>query len=544
MIKFKYSKRLGLLVFCLAFTLTMCGAAAAAVPTNTTHNNISNNVNQATASLNTTTNSINRSQPKNDTVADPQIYRNGVAVARGGHAAGYVFPTILGAINAALSGDTIMLANGATFYTTGFTIKKNLNFNVFNNGKATLENVGNLPVFNIASGVIVLMQNLIMINGKYANGGAIFNDGTLTVKNCTFIDDAATGNSGGGAIFNDGSSTLTVNNCTFKDNTVPGGNGGGAIYNAGKATVTGSTFNASNSYVGCGGAIYNIGKMTVNGSTFTDNTANVDGGAIYNHAGTLNVANCIFTGNSAPVNFGSGEGGAIFSNLGNLNVNNCIFTNNNAAYSGGAIFSSMSLNVTNSTFINNNAYYGGAIYGSKMTITDSSLTDNKAFDGGALYIDGNSNIHFNQIFGNTGSSSGNDIYISAGASVLTFNWWGYNLVTNIAKQIYNHGGTVTYNPWIILTITASPTSVQFGGTSKITVNLWYDSNGVYHSPSYGVVPYTGYASFKTNKGKIVNVKFVNGKATSTLTNLSTKGVAAVSATVDNLIVTTKVTVKP
>ena len=56
MIKSNFSKRLGFLVFCLAFTLTMCGAAAAA-PTTTTHNNISTSVNQATTTPATITSS-------------------------------------------------------------------------------------------------------------------------------------------------------------------------------------------------------------------------------------------------------------------------------------------------------------------------------------------------------------------------------------------------------------------------------------------------------------------------------------------------------
>ncbi len=63
MITSKYSKRLGFLVFCLAFTLTMCGAAAAA-PTNSTHTNLSTSVNHTTTSLNTTTSSINLTYPK------------------------------------------------------------------------------------------------------------------------------------------------------------------------------------------------------------------------------------------------------------------------------------------------------------------------------------------------------------------------------------------------------------------------------------------------------------------------------------------------
>ena len=59
-------------------------------------------------------------------------------MSRGGHPAGYVFPSIESAINAAISGDTIMLENGSVFNETNLTITKNLAFNVFKNGQATI----------------------------------------------------------------------------------------------------------------------------------------------------------------------------------------------------------------------------------------------------------------------------------------------------------------------------------------------------------------------------------------------------------------------
>ncbi len=411
MINSNYSKRLGFLVFCLAFILTMCGAAAAAVPTNTTHSNISTSANQATTSINTTTSKTTNLEVQT-TAGDPQIYRNGVPVARGGHPAGYVFPTIATAITAADSGDTIMLANGATFSPAagGLIITKNLNFNVFNNGQATINGLstGLKPIFTIDPGITLNLQNIVLTHGQ---NSAIWNDkGTLILTHCTFTDNNAPNNDGG-AIYNEG--TCTVTNCTF----------------------TGNTATTSN------------------------------GGAIYNDIGTLKVTGSTFTGNKAT---GTGEGGAI-------------------------------------------------------------------------YNDATATLNFNQIVGNT-ASKGNSIYNKGGTVNAMLNWWGYNLVTNVAAQIFSNGGSVSYNPWMILTITANPASVLVGGTSIITAELLYSSNGVYHNPTLGVVPYTGSADFKTNKGSITNANFVNGKATSILTNLNTPGVATVSATVNNPTVPTNVKV--
>jgi len=411
MINSKFIKRLVFMVFCLAFTLTICVAASAA-PANTTHTNISTSVNQATTVVNTTTNNIKASQPKNAKGADPQIYRNGVAVARGGHPAGYKFPTIAAAISAAQSGDTIMLANGATFDEHGFSISKNLNFNVLNNGKATINAQSKGRVFIINSGTTVVMQNLIIENGsENGDGGGIENSGNLT-----------------------------LNDCVVKSN-----------------------------FANFAGGIVSWGPLTLNGCNFTGNTATDGGGAIANSEGTLTLTDNTFASNTAT----GGYGGAIFTY---------------------------------------------ALYNYITTAT----------------------LHFNRIVGNT-AKYGNAIYNNVGKVDATLNWWGCNTKASVEKQISNNnGGTVTYDPWIVLSISANPTKVIIGGHSTITADLLHDSNGTYHNPANGVVLYTGYGNFKTNKGTITNVKFVNGKAVATLTNLTTTGTATISATVDNQTVTTTV----
>ncbi len=100
------------------------------------------------------------------------------------------------------SGDTIMLENGATFQEHGLVINKNLNFNVFNNGYATIDAKNLGSIFLISNGVTVNLKNLILKNGKSTLGGAIYNNGTLTINNCSFQDNTATKN--GGAIYNYG----------------------------------------------------------------------------------------------------------------------------------------------------------------------------------------------------------------------------------------------------------------------------------------------------------------------------------------------------
>ncbi|NMC60850.1 MAG: hypothetical protein GYA51_15920, partial [Candidatus Methanofastidiosa archaeon] len=118
---------------------------------------------QSTANTNTsnTDNSSDYLNSETDqTLKDPQIYNGGVPVARGSHPAGYIYPTILAAITDALSGDTIMLEDGAIFPEYGLVIDKNLNFDVFNNGYATIDGGNFGTIFIINNGVVVNLQNL------------------------------------------------------------------------------------------------------------------------------------------------------------------------------------------------------------------------------------------------------------------------------------------------------------------------------------------------------------------------------------------------
>ena len=187
-----------------------------------------------------------------------------------------------------------------------------------------------------------------------------------------------------------------------------------------------------------------------------------------------------------------------------------------------------------------------------MDVTDSTFTNNSAItEGGAIYNLGSAVLHFNRIVGNTAytgaSSSGSAIFNDLGVPGIvnaTLNWWGTNNGTKIAKMLGSIGpGTnIIYNPWIMLTIKANPASVYMGKTSTVTANLLYSSNGAYHNPIYGAVPYIGSANFRTSKGIIKNSVFIKDIATSTLTKLNTISIATVYAVVDGQTVSTKVTI--
>ncbi|MGP8190086.1 MAG: beta strand repeat-containing protein [Methanobacterium sp.] len=511
MTTWKNEKRLGFLIFCLVFSITICGAASAA-STNSTHDNLqSASANQA--NLNSTpneattptTNSINTSKSPNSTVTttqntnntkaskstgntklpDPQVYRSGVSVG--------TYSTIAEAIAAAISGDTIMLENGATFDEHGLVIDKNLNFNVFNDGTATIDGQNLGTIFIIDNGVTVNLQNLIIENGLGTDGGGIYNNGTLTVTNCTFTGNNA---QNGGAIYNDATinvantttvvgntipingGTLTVINSTFTGNTATGN--GGAIYNGGLINISNSTLTSNT-------ATYNGGTATITGSTFKGNTAQ-NGGALYNDAtitisglSTLTGSTATHNGGTLTVNnstlidnIATGNGGAIY-NGGVINITNSTLTGS-TAQNGGI------LKVTNSTIIGNQALNGGAIYNAAtVTLANSTLTDNIGQNGGTFTITNNT------IAGNAAKQNGgaldNEANINATNNTFTTNTIanGGGTLTIINNSITGNtapNGAAIYNNASIINLNNSgANTVANGGTVTATPNWWGSNAG-------------------------------------------------------------------
>ena len=115
---------------------------------------------------------------------------------------------------------------------------------------------------SVNSGTVLLENSLLTGNTASANGGAIaFVGGAATVIGCTFTNNSATNNTGGGgAIYSGATSPLTVIDSTFTGNTSYSGYyGGGAIEVInGNLTLIGSTVtgNANISGSGSGGGTF------------------------------------------------------------------------------------------------------------------------------------------------------------------------------------------------------------------------------------------------------------------------------------------------
>ena len=260
------------------------------------------------------------------------------------------------------------------------------------------------------SGKNIQLKNVTLKNGVSTKiGGAIFNDGELTLIHSTIAQNVSW--NCGGAIHNEGK--LTIKESSLQDNKSGKVNGrGGAVFNNGELKVLQSIFanNESNgSLEACGGAIYSCAKLDMVESEFTENYAETAGGAIFS-SDKLNIVECKLNDNvshslggaiyngKAELNIHKSEisanesrgGGAIYSYDGMIEIIESMFSKNECRGDGGAILNdSGQLTIAKSAFEDNGAtQYGGAIYnkGGKLIVKDSMLSENGL--SGASYTDG------------------------------------------------------------------------------------------------------------------------------------------------------------
>ena len=415
------------------------------------------------------------------------------------------YQTISKGISMITSGGTVHIADGIYTGTGNTNLKINKNMNIIGQSQTgtIINGTGTNWIFDVYGGTDVTFTNLTLTNGKagltdmygYVHvGGAIYNRGTLSVNGCTF-----TGNNAdyGGAIYNNGGTINSVSDCTFTGNTVISGGGDG-------------------------GAILNVGTInSLNGCTFTGNTA-VNGGGVINNVGTISLSGCNFTDNTAT------SGGVINNFGGTISLSGCNFTNNTAT-SGGAIY---------------NGYY--YLSDSKVTLNGCNITQNTATTyGGAIYNEGSLTANYNRFYNNT-ATDGTAIYSSRGSVNANYNWWSSNLnPKNIDKLIYDPGNLVDVTYWVILTVTAAPSSIKNTQTSIITANLnhYTDSGGnigtfTDHIPD---VPLTFAVDTNGNLDSLSGI-ISNGLNAATTFTAARKGLATVNAVVDEFTCSTAITI--
>ncbi|WP_302852712.1 hypothetical protein [Methanosphaera stadtmanae] len=264
----------------------------------------------------------------------------------------------------------------------------------------------------------VSITNSNFINNICKNGGSIYNDGILNITNCIAKNNQANYGSGGGFLYNEGNviirnSNINNNNASFY---------GGAISNNGTLTIISSNIlnnmvtehiYENNSLIyALGGGVYCLdGTVKILNSKINNNNAHA-GGAIAVKYGNITITNSQLNNNKACY------GGAVsksdeeyeYSGTGlsldddyedeyietpdfNITITNTQINNNYAKYDGGAIYNegyveglNGFLEIINSQINNNevvgyNEYWfiGNIICGDDLTfIKNSNITNNHA----------------------------------------------------------------------------------------------------------------------------------------------------------------------
>ena len=253
-------------------------------------------------------------------------------------------------VSKAGKGDTIKFSSGGATLTGVLALDKKLTIQ----GPATIRQTGGNRIFYILAGGNVTLKKLTLSGGgrDMGEGGAIRNDGSLKMEDCTITKNRAAFE--GGGVFSQG--TLTMKNCVVENNTsdyrcggiwntgkldIDGGairnnacgsGGCSAIYNAGGASAKIEDCDISNN-TGSGGpgGISNEGDLEMESCTVTSH-GGISSGGIEN-TGTLKLKNCSITGNRSGCN-----GGGIYNNSGVLTAEACLISGNSAQYRGGGIF--------------------------------------------------------------------------------------------------------------------------------------------------------------------------------------------------------------
>jgi hypothetical protein len=337
------------------------------------------------------------------------------------------FPNLQAAIDAARSGDTIVLEEGVysgggnrdvRFAPKALTVRSRDPNSpaVVANTIFDAEGIQRVLFYyardnDIASNARLTLAGLTIRNGSdNGSGGALWwEDGSLEVINCTFENNRIdawggavglrntharftgcnfTGNTSdimrGGAIHAEGSQ-IDLARCSFEAN-----NGLALETFDSQATVTQCDFEGNKGRDG--GAIHSradndpaSSSLAVTRCTFNTNAASGSGGALYVYALRATVDACTFETNTAD------QGGAIYNDRTSPTISSCLFSGNTAASIGGAIQNAhgSSPEIINGTFVANDAPKGGAVAslgGSSLLLSHSILWNDTATQGPSLYL--------------------------------------------------------------------------------------------------------------------------------------------------------------
>lgn len=277
---------------------------------------------------------------------------------------------------------------------------------------------------------------------------------SMTINGSAAANLSVSGNNASRVFSVSANSTVVMTGFRLTAGNGNGSQGGGAILNNGDLTLNNMIVQANGiAETGLGGGIRTEGtgnRLTVSGGSILDNMAS-RGGAIYGDGTSINLSNVTISGNTVAF-----VGGGISTNGGTLNVTGGSVTGNTAVNSaGGGIYASnTAVTVTNASITNNRAdgSDGGGMYitGGSSTITDSTFSGNttRRTGGGIYFVSGAHSVTGTTLSGNsTASGSIASVFRGGGglANQATLNIANSTVSGNSSGCDCGGGGLSTFN---------------------------------------------------------------------------------------------------
>ncbi len=245
---------------------------------------------------------------------------------------------------------------------------------------------------------------------------------SLTVRDCTFVDNHANDTAGAIQIGGEG----VIEDCLFEGNS-SGEDGGAIVYqNPSEALpILGCTFIGNESVGGYAGAIYcgstsPPGHLVVRDSTFAGNMSNFRGGAIYTYRKSATVVDCLFDSNEAGAVGGACAFEAPEPEDDTIDVHRCMFIGNTTGQSGGGLdVGLVRATVSDCSFVLNSAQTSGgglSIGLLETTISGCVFSGNTALDhggGAAAYANDPGGLVDDCVFVDNTASRGGGLYAFA-----------------------------------------------------------------------------------------------------------------------------------
>ena len=333
------------------------------------------------------------------------------------------FTTIQAAIDAAVDGDTVLVAPGTYVENIDFLGKAIIVVSSAGADVTTIDGSGCST--GIANCSVVTCSNgegagtaLAGFNVQGGNGTGGPGPIGCSAGNCDFL--------GGGMRIANGSPQVI--DCVFVGNSAT--KGGGLYCINSSPTLTGCSFIGNQAidfsaggFAAEGGGVYNLSSQpTLLNCIFDSNLAYIGGGIANRDGSDCKISGCTFFGNTVGA---TGIGAGVFNDSSSPTVMDSTFLENTAGYGGGIYNESSSSTVTGCNFEGNTAKRGGGMYDAESgsVVTGCTFTANSA----SVLIPG------------TGAGLGGGISCGGGDTTVIDCIFSGNLASHYGRRLGAHG---------------------------------------------------------------------------------------------------------